>query len=175
MTDQQAELVHGPHPPPPLGGLGQVKPAFQHSSHVDGQLACAHHLPALYISSLLSLNKSVPVLSWLWSDSLPPQIHTSSFNPFFQVITTLTKVNNITIINPQPATQSYDTLFLNGRNVCRHDPGSGGHGSPVRLQLRLLATRLRRHHRELPRLRQQAWWHGHLERMRRIRIRIRIC
>ncbi len=29
------------------------------TSHMNGQMASAHHLPALNISSLLSLNKSV--------------------------------------------------------------------------------------------------------------------
>jgi len=43
-------------PPPHMGGGDRSN---QHSSHMDGHLASAHHLPALYIGSLLSINKSV--------------------------------------------------------------------------------------------------------------------
>ena len=50
------ELIPASHTPPSRGGLGQFQPAFQPCGGSTGQ---AHNLPALYISSLLSLNKSV--------------------------------------------------------------------------------------------------------------------
>jgi len=52
MTDQQAELpqTHGP-------GVG-VGDRPNHR-HINGQLASAHHLTALHISSLLFRNKPV--------------------------------------------------------------------------------------------------------------------
>ena len=65
MTDQQAELEQCPHPAPPLWedwgwatylyfippptNMGVGDRSNQHSSHMDGQLASTHHLPALYI------------------------------------------------------------------------------------------------------------------------------
>ena len=49
------ELIPAHHPPPIWGG----DRSNQHSSHKDGQLASAHHLPALYMSSLLYHNKPV--------------------------------------------------------------------------------------------------------------------
>ena len=67
------ELIPAPHTSPPLqGGIrtGHSQHWFQPHGRSTGQ-SSQFTVPALYISLVLPLNKSV--LSWLLSDTLPPQ------------------------------------------------------------------------------------------------------